>query len=203
HVGPSGAVAAIWRLDDRAGNRLRMALSRQGRNEVRTIAIDDSVMGSMDVALAPDDVGLAVYEGAPGSNAARRLIRAVNTLPVVENVVSPDPPSILRRRARVPGATLRLDTTGNCVDAGDEVPARVTARRRGRRFVRIARVDFFLGGARASTDRRPPFSRDVSLDRAVSGQSYRLRARVRYRLRGRRGLATRTLSATIRTCPPG
>ncbi|HEX2088090.1 MAG TPA: hypothetical protein VHF89_20555 [Solirubrobacteraceae bacterium] len=204
HVGPSGAVAAIWRLNDPSGNRLRMALrTGAGNVALRTIAIEDSVMAGMDVALAPDDVGLTVYEGEGGSSGARQLIRVANTNPVVENVVPPDPPSVLRRSGRVPGATLRLVTTGNCVDAGDAIPARVTARRRGRRFAGIRRVDFLLGNERAATDRKKPFAKQVSLRRAVSGQSYRLRARVRYKLRGRRGLATKTLSATIRTCPRG
>lgn len=196
HVGPSGAVAAIWRLDDPSGNRLRMAIG----NELRTIAIEDALMASMDVALAPDDLGLAVYEGAGGSNGVRALIRAVNTRPVVENVVSPDPPAVLAKRGRVPGAILRLETVGTCVPAGQSFPASVESVKKGRRFVRIVRVDFLLGNRRAATDRRRPFSKRISLRKARAGRDYTLRARIRVKLRGRRALLLKTLRVTIETC---
>ena len=61
----------------------------------------------MDVALAQDNAGLAVYESAHPTNNARKLIRVSNTRPL--EAVSPYPPAIVRRTAKVPGATLRLD----------------------------------------------------------------------------------------------
>ena len=202
-VAPSGAVAAAWRLSSRARNRLRLALSTDGgaRFTLQTIAIEDTVMADMDIALAPDNKGFATYEGRAAADASRALIRVATTEPIIENVVSPDPPSVKRDTARVRGATLQLSATGNCVRAGSRFSASVTARKRTAAFAGIGRVDFLLGFRRAATDRRRPFLRRISLRKAVSGRSYTLRARVRYRLRGRATLATKTLKLTIRTCP--
>ena len=203
HVGPSGAVAAIWRLNNPNGNRLRLALSTNGGTSYRTttIAIEDSLMTDMDVALAPDTIGLAAFEGGDGTNGTRKLIRVVNTLPV-DDAVSPNPPSILRRTRKVPGARLRLDVPGNCLELDSSFSAFLSAKRRGgrrSRFARIARADFFLGAVRLKRDRRKPFDVTVPTDDLDAKRKYTVRAAVTVRLKGG-GTATTSISAPVQAC---
>jgi len=203
-VSPSGAVAAVWRLNDPSNRRLRMALSTNGGRSyaVRTIAIeDDADMADMDVALPPDNDGWAIYEGTSGSTPARAQIRLVSTEPVIENVVPPDPPAVKRDRERVPGAILTLSAPGTCISPTTRFTASVAARRTRRVFRGIARVAFLFGNERARVDRRRPFRKRLSLRRGVSGQEYALRAIVRYRLRGSARVRTKTLRVIVETCP--
>ena len=200
HVGPSGTVAAMWRTNDPDGNLLRLALSKDagGSYELATIAQEDSVMSSMDVVLAGDDLGLAVYESAHPTNNARALIRAVNTSPIA--AVSPNPPSVARKTLKVPGAKLRLDLPGNCVEENSSFNALVSAKKKrgSNRFRRIKRVQFFLGGARLKKDRKKPFAITVPTDDLEARQEYTLRAAVKVKLKG--GKATRSISAIVQVC---
>ena len=85
-VSPSGGVGAIWRRND-SPNRLRFALSTNtgATWAVSTIALEDVVMRGMDVALANDNQGWAVYEGRNSAQtAAKREIRVATTEPVAE-----------------------------------------------------------------------------------------------------------------------
>ncbi len=202
-VSPSGGVAAIWRLNDPSGNRLRMAFSNNGGASftMRTIAIEDVVMADMDVALPADNRGWATYEGGAGSNGARALIRVTSTDPIVENVVSPDPPAVKRDTERVPGATLTLSAPGTCIQPEGRFTANVAVRKTRRIFRGVVRVAFLFGNERAKLDRKRPFRKRLSLRRGVSGQKYALKAIVRYRLRGSTRLRTKTLRVIIEACP--
>ena len=201
HVGPSGTVAAMWRVNDPNGNLLRLALSKDGGQsyDAATIAVEDSIMGSMDVVLAPDDAGLAVFESDHPTNNARKLIRVTNTLPV--EAVSPNPPSLLRKRASVPGATLRLDVPGNCVEEDSSFVAGLTAKKKkkGGRFRRVARADFFLGAVRLKRDRSKPFVATISTDDLKAKQKYTVRVAVTVKLKGGKS-AKKSVSAPVQVC---
>ena len=73
-------------------------------------------MADLDLVLAQDNVGLAVFESDHPTNNARRLIRVVNTLAV--EAVSPNPP-----------ATLRLDVPGNCLELNGSFSAGLSAKK--------------------------------------------------------------------------
>ncbi|MDQ3739497.1 MAG: hypothetical protein M3320_01440 [Actinomycetota bacterium] len=202
HVGPSGTVAAIWRENDPNGNLLRLALSEDAgaTYATSTIAVDDALMTGMDVALAPDGAGLAVYEREQDAEVAQRAIRVANTTPV--EAVSPNPPALVRRTAAVPGATLRLDVPGNCLELDSSFLARVSAKRRGgrrSRFRGLRRVDFFLGAVRLRRDRSRPFLATIVTDDLKAKQKYTVRVSVTVRLTGGR-TARKSLSAPVQAC---
>jgi hypothetical protein len=221
HSGPAG-VAAIWREND-SPNRLRMMLSTDAGATfgLSTIARDDAIMDSMDVALAPDNQGWVVYKGNAGSTGARVQIRMVETTPVAEagapspssgsgtasppGIVSPNPPSIRRRTANVGGAQLRLDVPGNCipiVGGRSRFSARLSVRRFPRRgtFVNIRRVDFLVNRRVARRDRRAPFVQFIVIRNAVPGRTYTLRTRAYIKRKRKRRLQRRFVSARITTC---
>lgn len=202
HVGPSGAVAATWRVNDPNGNLLRLALSKDGGASyaTSTVAVEDSIMSSMDVALAPDDAGLVVYEGDHPTSTVRRLIRLADLSPVES--VSPNPPAVLRRTGAVPGAKLRLDVPGNCVEEDSSFVAALSAKKQGgarSRFRRIVRADFFLGAVRLKRDRRRPFVATVVTDDLKAKAKYTVRVAVTVKLKGG-GTAKRSVSAPVQVC---
>jgi hypothetical protein len=93
-VSPSGGVGAIWRMNG-SPDQLRFALSTNGGASfaLSSIAAEEETMQDMDVALAGDNVGWAVYEGARGSSGARNLIRVVDTTPIGGTGSPPPPPA--------------------------------------------------------------------------------------------------------------
>ncbi len=198
-AGPSGSVGAIWRVNNPNGNLLRFALSKDGGTsyDTTTIAVDDAIMSGMDLVLAADDVGLAVYEQDHPTNGARRIIRATNTLPA--EAVSPNPPAVLRKTGSVPGATLRLDVPGNCVELNSSFIAGVSAKKKGARFRGLRQVDFFLGAVRLKRDRSKPFAVTVSTDDLQAKKKYTVRVSVTVKLKGGK-TAKKTVSAPIQAC---
>lgn len=219
HVGPSGAVAAVFRVDG-GPDQLRLALSVDGGGSfaLRTIALHDAAMDGMDVALAPDDGGFAVYEGAGGSTGAKAQIVVVSTDPVPtadaaaspQSASGPSPaassprPAAIRRVVRdVRGAQLMLDVPGACLPAGTRrFTARLSLRRLPRRgtFVSVRRVDFLLGTRRVGRDRRAPFVQTIRIPAPVAGRTYRVRARVYVKRSRQRRLQRKTLPARIAVC---
>lgn len=211
HVAPSGAVAAIWRLNATdPANRLRMALSTDGGATfaTRSIAIEDAVMASMDIALAPDNAGFATYEGKGGSNGARSIIRVVDTTdaePATAGASPGDgsePPSLRRRTLDIGGARLRLDVPGNCIPRSGKFSTRLSVKRFPRRgtFRNVKRVDFFIGLKRVKRDRKPPFIQTITIPGPVAGKTYTLRTRALIKRRGKRKLQRRSLSVKITVC---
>lgn len=211
HVGPSGAVAAIFRVN--GGHRLRMATSTDGGGNyaLSTIAIDDVVMDSMDVALAPDDRGWATYTGGGGSSGARVQIRVVETTPVAEapadgsgggGMVSPDPPSILRRTRTVGGAQLLFEVPGNCVPQTGRLAVRLSVRRFPRRgtFVNVKRVKFYVGKRLRKKDRRAPFVQTITIPNPVAGRTYRVRAKAFVKRKRTRRLQRVAVAAPVTVC---
>ncbi|HEX8207171.1 MAG TPA: hypothetical protein VF587_14005 [Solirubrobacteraceae bacterium] len=203
HVAPSGAVAAIYRRND-TPNRLRMAFSTNGGSSfgLFTIAIDDVVMDSMDVALASDNQGWATYEGGAGSSGSKVQIRLVDTQVVQEEAVSDNPPSIQRVTSDVGGAQLLLDLPGNCIPANGKFQAQLKVRRFPRRgtFVNVKKVDFLIGRKRVKRDKKAPFVQTITVPSPVAGKTYTLRTKAFIKRKGKRKLQRKALKAKITIC---
>jgi hypothetical protein len=209
HVGPSGALAVIYRTDD-APNRLRLALSTDGGASygLSTIARDDAAMDDMHVALAPDDRGWAVYEGGPGPTEGQAQLRMVSTDPLAEPdsapaAAAPSPASLRRVTRDVGGAELRLDVPGNCIArSSGRLTARLAVRRFPRRgtFVAVRGVDFYVGRRRISRDRRPPFVQTIRIANPVAGRTYAVRTRAYVKRRRQLRLQRVTLRTRVTVC---
>ena len=202
-VGPSGTVAALWRRND-APHRLQLGLSRNAGATftTATIAREDVVMASMDVSIASDDRGFAVYEGSGGG--ATSQIRMASTDPVEGGApaTTAPVPATARRSVSVPGARIDLYVPGACVPAGGRFRVRLTWKRKkrtGNVFVKVTRADFYIGTKVVKRDRRAPFSQILTIANAQPGKSYRLRARAFIKVR--RGRAPKkSIFATVKVC---
>ena len=223
-VSGSGGVGAIWRANDNPTSRLRFALSTNGGSSftTSTIAREDLVMFSMDIGLGSDNTGFAVYEGRD------RAIRVATTEPIPEPVVTPPPSgdggastttppptltpttttvlppatTLLRRTAAVKGATLTLAVPNACIPPGRPFVATLSwkkQRRKGNLFVKVRRVDFIVGTARAKIDKKAPFRQTLRISRPRAGQTYKLRARAYIKMRRGRS-PKKSVVTTLRVC---
>lgn len=92
-VAASGTVVTVWRKNDAPTNRLRFARSADGGATwaTSTIARDDAIMADMDVAVAGDGEGFAVYEGR-SIDGNTREIRLASTTALPEPPPAPPAP---------------------------------------------------------------------------------------------------------------
>jgi hypothetical protein len=233
HVGTAGAVGAIWRRNGDP-HRLRFARSTDGgaTYSVNTIALEDGlVMFGMDVALADDGNGFAVWQGKGTGVSNENEIRMANTDTVAEPAtggsgggtgptpttttptplprlpVAPRPattPLAVGRRvgARVSGATISVGLPRGCIPAGRPFVATLTwrkQRRKGNRFVKITRTDFYIGTRRMKIDRKVPFRQTLRIPNPRRGQTYRFRARAFIKVRRGRS-PKKSIVSTLRVC---
>lgn len=88
-----GAVGAIWRQDGPSTDRLRLSTSSDGGTTFSkpvSIAFEDAVMASMDLALATDAKGFAIYEGSGDTGSgAKRFIHVASTDALSEPTPAP------------------------------------------------------------------------------------------------------------------
>jgi hypothetical protein len=107
-------------------------------------------------------------------------------------------------RATVPGATIDFGLPKACVQPGQTF--RVTLRwkrqrRKGNRFVKVTRADFYIGTRRVRIDRRAPFVQTLRVTAgARRGSTITVRARAFIKVK--RGKAPKkSIRSTIKVCP--
>lgn len=225
-VGASGAVAAIWRRNEPSGgNRLQLALSPGGAGPwaVSTIAREDVVMSDMDVSLAPDNAGWAVYEGvgggatsqirladltaipepaAPGDGGGGTPVTPVTPVTPPTPPTPPRPPAVKRITASVKGATLTLGVPRACIPSGRPFVATLTwkkQRRKGNLFVKVRRTDFYVGKKRLKIDKKAPFRQTLRIPNPKKGQKYSFRARAFIKVKRGAG-PKKSIRTTLTVC---
>ena len=159
----ASVVGAIWRKNEPGDNRLKLGLSTNGGASwgTSTIAFEDVTMASMDLALAGDGKGFAIYEGtSTPSSGAKRFIRVASTDTVPEPAtttptttttapttttpgtptapVNPTPkttplPLVRTIASTVRGATLTLGLPTRCIPAGQPFVATLTWKKQRRK----------------------------------------------------------------------
>lgn len=199
-VAPSGHVAAMWRLNGTPAS-LRLALSTGGPFALRTIAQEDLVFAGMDVSLAADDRGFAVYEGASAGDGSKNFIRAVSTDPV--GATGAPVPVGATVTKPVGGATIAFGVPKACVPAGGRFRVTLTWKRKKRKgslFVKVRRADFYIGRTLAKTDTKAPFRQTLTATAtAPPGSAIRLRARATIKVRHGKA-PKKSIYATVRVC---
>lgn len=201
-VGPSGAVAAIWRRNDDP-NRLRLGLSTNGGASfaLTTIAREDGVMDDMDIALANDNQGFAVYEGP--ANGATGPIRVASTDPITDASANKQ----LSKSVNVPGGKLTFTIPAACVTPSQKIKALLAFRRIRRKagktvVLNVKRVDFYVGTRRVKRDATKPFVQLLKIGKPQPGRRYKLTARATLRLKGSKTkTAAKRVSASVLVCP--
>jgi hypothetical protein len=141
-----GGLHIIWR----DGTNLRYLRSTDGGQsftEVGTIATD-AAEEVPRLAVGADGHGVAVYTSTSGT---------VEAVPL-EALPTTTPGSGTRTTTvRVAGARVAVAAPRACVRPGAKVTIIVAVQHKGRRVLRIRRVDFSIAGKRVARDRRAPF----------------------------------------------
>jgi hypothetical protein len=78
------------------------------------------------------------------------------------------------------GATIKLTGPRQCVPAGGSFTTRLTwkkQKRKGNRFVKVGRADFFIDSKRVKIDRKAPFTERLTVKNLKAGSRHTLRAR--------------------------
>lgn len=220
HVGPSGAVAALWRANDTPSNRLKLALSTDGGASfgVTQIAREDTVMAGMDVALASDNGGFATYQGKEAGSGAKNFIRVADLTPVTDPVVAPPAPAPVVPATPAPpalyggpvkkkvvsghGAKFTLSLPKSCIPAGTPFRVRLTwakRKRKGNKFVKVTRSDFYIGKTRVKKDTKAPFTQVLTIASPRKGASYTLKARAFIKVKRGRS-PKKSITSALRVC---
>jgi hypothetical protein len=220
-VGPSGAVAAVWRRNSQNSesfNRLRVARSTDGGASFSapvSFATTEGVASRLDVGLATDGGGFAVWQDQG------EAIRAASLDPIGEFVPEPEGPGpgttpppgtttprpttpALRRTVNVPGGRVTLTGPRGCVRRGGTFVATLKwkrKKRKGNLFVKVRRTDFYIGKRRVKIDRKAPFRQRLRVRASsVPGSTIRLRARAFIKVKRGRS-PKKSLFVTFRVCP--
>jgi hypothetical protein len=100
-----------------------------------------------------------------------------------------------------------LSTPKQCVAGGSYFKARVAVKRKGSHAHKVSysipKVKFFLGGKLIATDKKKPFEAQLTTTGVPAGTSVAVAARISVLLRKghRHSTVSKTLTATVKTCP--
>jgi hypothetical protein len=161
--GPSGTVAGVWRTNGSdPSNRLRFATSSDGSafNTV-TIARGTEVFADLDVSIASDNKGFAVWEAGDGT------IGMASTDPIDD---PNSPPGTGITTLELPQGTFTLDARPgggkSCINPGGKTTVRLGFKRKkkkGNVWVKVFRVDFSQDGKLLKKVKKPPFKRTIKV----------------------------------------
>jgi hypothetical protein len=173
--GPSGTVAGAWRTNGNdPSNRLRVSTSRDGTSFTTvTIARGTEVFSDLDVSIASDDRGFAVWEDGSGG------ISMASTDPIADPSA---PPGTGTTAVTYPQGTITLGTEKpGCVRAGGTARVRLgfaRAKRKGNVWIKPFRVDFSVAGKLVKKVTRAPFRATIKVRAgAAKGSFVEVRAR--------------------------
>ena len=221
-VGPTGAVAAVWRRNRENGesfNRLRVARSTDGGASFSppvSFATTEGVAFRLDVGLATTGSGFAVWQDEG------KTVRAASLEPIAEFIPSggsspgttvpsgtttpggtTTPARPVRRTVSVRGGSVTLTGPRSCIRRGGTFVATLKwkrKKRKGNLFVKVRRTDFYIGTRRVKIDRRAPFRQTLRVRAtAVRGSTVRLRARAFIKVKRGRS-PKKSLFVTFRVC---
>ncbi len=170
--------------------------------------------GDPEVAAGPSGDGWAVWQGAGGAMRAVRLDPYAEpapappaATPVAPSPASPTPgvaPVGRRVRATVPGASIDFGLPKGCVQPGQTF--RVTLKwkkqkRKGNKFVKVTRADFYIGSKVVKKDRRVPFVQTLKVTASARrGSSITVRARAFIKVKKGKP-PKKSIRATLKVCP--
>jgi hypothetical protein len=161
--GPSGTVAGAWRTNGSdPSNRLRFSTSSDGSAfDTVTIARGSEVFDDLDVSIAADNRGFAVWEDAAGG------VSMASTDPIVD---ANAPPGTGIMTLELPNGTFTLDGrpggAKSCVNPGGKTTVRLgftRKKKKGNVWVKVFRVDFSQDGKLLKKVTKPPFKRTIKV----------------------------------------
>jgi hypothetical protein len=157
--GPSGTVAGVWRTNGSdPSNRLRFSTSKDGSAFTTvTIARGSEVFADLDVSIATDDKGFAVWEDGAGN------IGMASTDAIVDEHA---PPGTGTTIVNYPNGTITLGGVKGCVNPGAKTTVRLGFKRKkkkGNVWIKVFRVDFSQDGKLLKKVKKAPFKRTIKV----------------------------------------
>jgi len=172
--GPSGTVAGVWRTNGSdPNNRLRFSTSKDGSAfDTVTITRGTDIFFDLDVSIASDDKGFAVWQGDD------KTINMTSTDPIVD---ANAPPGTGTSVVHYPQGTITLGGVKGCVRPGGSTRVRLgfkRAKKKGNVWIKPFRVDFSVAGKLVRKVTRAPFFATIKVrPQAAKGSFVELRAR--------------------------
>jgi hypothetical protein len=172
--GPSGTVAGAWRTNGSdPDNRLRFSTSKDGSAFTTvTIARGGEVFADLDVSIASDDRGFAVWQDDNDT------IDMASTDPIAD---ANAPPGTGTTQVEYPNATITLGGVTGCVNPGGSTSVRLgfaRKKRKGNVWIKPFRVDFSVGSKLVKKVTKAPFKATIKVKAsAAKGSFVEVRAR--------------------------
>lgn len=150
--------------------------------------------------------GLQVaFKDAAGNAATASVAVRVGAAPVPAPSVPTRSPVRPTRTttATTPGATIALGTPNTCVRPGATFKVTLTwkkQKRKGNRFVKVRRADFYIGSRRVKIDKRAPFTQTLKVTASTrKGSTITVKARAFIKVTKGRS-PTKSIRTTLRVC---
>jgi hypothetical protein len=132
-------------------------------------------------------------------NAATTSLSVNVTAPVVPPPVKPTKTTT----ASVPGAKISFGTPNTCVKAGSTFKVTLTwkkQKRKGNKFVKVRRADFYIGTKRAKIDKKAPFTQTLKVTASTKkGSTITVKARAYIKVTKGKS-PTKSISSKIKVC---
>ncbi|MET0600526.1 MAG: PKD domain-containing protein [Baekduia sp.] len=141
------------------------------------------------------------FKDLAGNAGTASLSVTVNAPPVVK----PPPPvkPTKTTTASVPGAKISFGVPNTCVKAGSTFKVTLTwkkQRRKGNKFVKVRRADFYIGSKRVKIDKKAPFTQTLKVKAGTkAGSTITVKARAFVKVTKGKS-PTKSISSKIKVC---
>ncbi len=196
----TGRLHVVWRTDLQE-KLLRYTRSDPGGGTFSppaTLAEGES-FSNPEVAAGPGGAGWVVWQAEDDSPI--RVLPVNN--PAGDGAAAPAAATTRTVAVTANGARISLRLPAGCVKRGGTFRARLTwkkQKKKGNLFVKITRVDFTIGKARAKVDRKAPFTQTLRIaSTAAKGKTVTFRARAFIKVKKGKS-PKKSISSRIRVC---
>lgn len=144
------------------------------------------------------------FKDLAGNAATASIAVIVNAPPLTKApppVIPPKP--IKTTSASVPGAKINLGVPNTCVKAGSTFKVTLTwkkQKRKGNKFVKVRRADFYIGSKRVKIDKKAPFTQTLTVKAGTkAGSTVTVKARAFVKVTKGKS-PTKSISSKVKVC---
>jgi photosystem II stability/assembly factor-like uncharacterized protein len=151
---------------------------------------------------APGAYAITVsFRDRAGNAATAGIAVTVTAPPAVTPIKAPSP--VKTTTATVPGAKISLGVPNTCVKAGSTFKVTLTwkkQKRKGNKFVKVRRADFYIGAKRVKIDKKAPFTQTLKV-KATTKKGSTITVKARAYIKVTKGKSpTKSISSKIKVC---
>jgi hypothetical protein len=141
------------------------------------------------------------FKDLAGNAATASISVIVNARPAVKPPTPVNP--VKTATASVPGAKISFGVPNSCVAAGSTFKVTLTwkkQKRKGNKFVKVRRADFYIGSKRVKIDKKAPFTQTLKVTAsAKKGSTITVKARAYVKVTKGKS-PTKSISSKIKVC---